>query len=160
MTPKCVLFVIESSYPLFVRFALNRGKIERYFHLQGALFAQFCDLAQTISITSNSAAKLQLPYQYQKPNFRKVQALHTITRSAQKRTKLNKYGTYAITSTPPNHIAQNYRYVNYCPTTVQYSTAPTPHLTTPRKMSARNMRPRESHESSRRRPKTADSNQH
>ena len=80
---------------------------------------QICDLAQTIGIMSNAATKLQLTYQYQKPNFRKVQALHTITRSAQKRTKLNKYGTYAITSTPPNQTTQNYHNVNHCPTTVQ-----------------------------------------
>ena len=80
---------------------------------------QICDLAQTIGIMSNAATKLQLTYQYQKPNFRKVQALHTITRSAQKCTKLNKYGTYAITSTPPNQTAQNYHNVNHCPTTVQ-----------------------------------------
>ncbi len=85
---------------------------------------QICDLAQTIGIMSNAATKLQLTYQYQKPNFRKVQALHTITRSAQKRTKLNKYGTYAITSTPPNQTAQNYHHVKPPPTAVQYSTAP------------------------------------
>lgn len=62
---------------------------------------QICDLAQTIGIMSNAATKLQLTYQCQKPNFRTIQALLALTLSAQKRTKLNKYGTYAITT--PHH---------------------------------------------------------
>ena len=81
---------------------------------------QICDLAQTIGIMSNAATKLQLTYQCQKPNFRTIQALLALTLSAQKRTKLNKYGTYAITSTPPSHTAQNYHHVNHCPTTMRY----------------------------------------
>lgn len=93
---------------------------------------QICDLAQTIGIMSNAATKLQLTYQYQKPNFRKVQALHTITRSAQKRTKLNKYGTYAITTlhhlVPHKIITMSSHHPPQCSS----QPPPKPHLTTTR----------------------------